>query len=304
MHGRRYSHLLIIAALALAPALAHAQTASTTPDSARPAAPQLVTVLGPVPASPLSATPPAVALGPLAFWFGRALGATSIDSFIDVAIAVILGLPTPGAGSHVANFLTNLLPYAGEASTARRIRELYKVIDRVAELAHALHKRKIPGAEGLLKQIHRQYHQVQLRLGELDLPGAKQAFFTLLGRLREAQIAAALHKQGVPLVAVGMKKVGRANIGTDIDVVFWHGNQLIFAQVKAGRAANLGHGSRSWNKFDEQLKRTAQAARRYEHLHGIKPQLRYYVDTASTDAAEHLRKQGIPVLRNHTLLTP
>ncbi|MEM9488832.1 MAG: hypothetical protein AAGC55_06790 [Myxococcota bacterium] len=304
-----YASLLIAALAALSSANAHTRTiavpTTTAPSLSMPApAAEFVPAVA---SGALSLTPPIAAAGPATpflFWLGQAAAATSIDGFIDVAIAVVLGLPTPGAGAHVLNFLTNLLPYAGHASTARRIGELHRAIDRVAGVARRLHKLKVPGADGLLKRINGDLELLLKELRGAKLAAAKQTFYRLLGQLREAQIAEAMDRAGYRIMVLGLKRLDGKGINTDIDLVFRQGSAVIFAQVKAGKGARLGFKSNKWEDFRGQATNTLKAANKYSSIYGTQPRVRYYVDAISDDARDWLDGQGISVVLNHTVLKP
>ncbi|WP_096058301.1 eCIS core domain-containing protein [Haliangium ochraceum] len=149
---------------------------------------------GPAPGMVVQRAAPLV---PIAIWFGKTIAATTIDAFIDAAIAAILALPTPGALDNVINFLFNLVPGLGEA-----------------------------------------------------------------------------------------KKV----------------NEVIFGQVKAGKAANFGRNSDRWAEFENQARRTVDAAKDYATEHQSITRVEYFVDDISDEAREFLHSLSINVVANRSFL--
>ncbi|MEM9491470.1 MAG: hypothetical protein AAGC55_20160 [Myxococcota bacterium] len=252
----------------------------------------------------LSAISPVPAAGPAIVWICKALAETSIDGFVDVALAVLVGAPLPGAGVHVGNFLANLVPYVGTLTTARRIQRLHGVIDRIAATARRFQQARMPGARDVRRAIDRDSAELRRALDRLNLDEAKRIFPRLLGKLREVQIAAALEDKGYHIYRMEMKSVAGRPVRTDVDIVYGDGGQVIFAQVKAAKAAYFGRGSQHWSDFQQQAERTILAARAYTGEHGVGVSVRYFVDEASDEVREWLNRRGIVVVRNRTLLDP
>jgi hypothetical protein len=230
-----------------------------------------------------------------AFWAGKAAGATVIDAFIDFAIAALLALPAPGAGDHIVNFLINLAPYLGEAKKAKKIAKLLKIIDKVVEPIKAM--AKVPGAQKLAKKIAKAAEALRVNLVAGKLDEAKQAFYNLLGSVREAQVATKLEQQGAKVVHMGKEVKKGGKVLTDLDVVTEEGGQLFINQVKAGDAVVKGPGSNSWKELENQVLRTKEAA---TELGGAK--VRYYVDDISKEAKELFERNGFEVIINGRFL--
>lgn len=239
---------------------------------------------------------------PVIVWFGKALTATTVDAFIDYAIATILALPSPGALDNIVNFLVNLVPGLGEAKKVKKAAKLLAVIDKIIDSVKRLKQLHIPGAPSLLKNITREADQLKSALQSVELDKAKEAFGRMLGYVREAQVANRVGEQGGKVLSLGMKKVGSKKLLTDIDVVFQQGDEVIFGQVKAGKAAQFTRGSNRWEEFENQARRTQEAASAYSKENQVSARVRYFVDDISEEATEFLRGLDIDVVFNHQAL--
>lgn len=235
-------------------------------------------------------------------WGAKAIAATSVDAFIDFAIAAILGLPAPGALDHVGNFLINLVPILSEAKKVKKVAKLLKLIGKIVEPIQKMRAAKIPGAGKLADSLIHEAGKVKKALRELHLDDAKAAFGRLLGYVREAQVATKLKDAGHSIEHLGKTiKAGGRQL-TDIDVISREGGELVLNQVKAGNAARLTPGSDSWLKFKNQAERTQQAAKELGTAEGITPKVRYYVDDITAEARSLLEGLGFEVRMNSSVL--
>lgn len=228
-------------------------------------------------------------------WSAKAVAATTFDAFIDFAIAAILGLPAPGALDHVGNFLTNLVPFLGEAKKAKKVAKLLKLVGKIVEPIQKMKALKTPGAGKLMERLIREAGKLKDELRRLDLDAARQTFSRLLGYVREAQVATKLRSQGAVIEHLGKTiKAGGKQL-TDIDVVAREGGQLVLHQVKAGNAAKLTPGSTSWAQFTKQAERTKEAAEQLKDAHSVLPKVRYVVDDITPEARHFLEGLGFEV---------
>ncbi|MCG8424979.1 MAG: hypothetical protein MJE77_44425 [Proteobacteria bacterium] len=239
---------------------------------------------------------------PIAIWLGKAVAATTIDAFIDAAIATILALPTPGALDNVVNFLVNLVPGLGEAKKVKKAGKLIKIVDDIVDVVKDMKRLNIPGAAALAKNLSRESGKLKNALTNAKLDDAKAIFQRMLGYLREAQIASKVRGKGDDLLALGMQKVGTKKLLTDIDVVFKQGDEVIFGQVKAGKAANFGRDSGRGAEFENQARRTVEAARDYGDEYQSITRVKYFVDDISDEAREFLQGLNIEVVNNQSFL--
>ncbi len=244
----------------------------------------------------------APAVVPIVIWLGKAVAATTIDAFIDAAIATILALPTPGALDNIINFLINLVPGLGEAKKVKKAGKLIKVVDDIIDTVRDMKRLNVPGAPALVKNLSRESSKLKAALESAELDNAKAIFQRMLGYLREAQIASKVKGQGDELVALGMGKVGSKKLLTDIDVVFKQGDEVIFGQVKAGKAANFGRDSGRWAEFENQARRTVEAAQAYAGENKIATRVKYFVDDISDEARDFLKTLDIDVVSNQSFL--
>ncbi|WP_428264373.1 DUF4157 domain-containing protein [Haliangium sp.] len=252
----------------------------------------------------LSSTPGnAPTSGPVQFaipvaviWGAKAVAATTFDAFIDFAIAAVLGLPAPGALDHVGNFLINLVPFLGEAKKVKKIKKLLQVVGKIVGPIQKMRSLKVPGATKLVENLLRQARKLKDELRDLNLDGAKKAFSTLLGYVREAQVATKLQKQGAVVEHLGKNIKRGSRQLTDIDVVTREGSQLVLTQVKAGNGAMLTPGSNSWKKFANQAERTKEAAATLaDPATGAVAKVRYVVDDITPEARSFLEGLGFTV---------
>ncbi|HVG62060.1 MAG TPA: hypothetical protein VNA24_26085 [Hyalangium sp.] len=131
-----------------------------------------------------------------------------------------------------------------------------------------------------------------------NLNAAKGALINIIGRIREAQIALRLQKNGAEIMQLGkkVKDSAASDALTDIDVIAREGSQVFFSQVKAASALAFGKGSTRWDKFTSQVDATLDFASK----NGGK--VRYYVDEISDDVLKYLHDRGIEVTRNAEFL--
>lgn len=238
-------------------------------------------------------------------WGAKAVVATVFDTFLDMAIAAILALPAPGAGSVITSFLINLVPYLGELKKVKKAKKLFEVIGSVAALGKRLSKLNIPGADKLLSKILGDASVLKAQVFEFtddSLKLAQQTFARLLGSLREMQVAGKLVENGADVLQMGKVIKRGGKIVTDIDVIYKEGAEVIFGQVKAGNAAKLGKASDSWPKFQKQVEETVTAAQSYSNDNGVVTRVVYFVDDASEDALKLFQDLGIRVKGNADFL--
>jgi hypothetical protein len=240
-------------------------------------------------APPLAAAP--IAIGPALGWLGKAAVATTIDAFLDAAIAALLGSPPPGRLDHLINFGSNLIPGAGEAKKLKKIAKLAEAIDKGIDVARALEK--VPGGPALVKELTHHTGKIMEAVKAGDLKGAKGALNTAIGKLREAQVATRLRGEGAEIVQLGLKpKDAAGRVLTDVDVITKQAGGLTYNQVKAGNALDMGSGSKSWGEFTTQAERTMSAAKQ------AGASVAYHVDKISDEAKGFLealaKKEGVP----------
>lgn len=237
------------------------------------------------------------ALPLVAIWIGKAAIATTVDAFMEVAIGAITGTP-PGISTHVINGMMNLIPGLGEGKKIKNIAKLTKAIDKVIDAIKALDKLRVPGAEKLVKNMAKYKDEMFKAMESGDLSKAKDMFKSLIGSLREGQVASVLEKNGAKILHLGkdIKDPVTKQLLTDIDVISEEAGKKIFNQVKSGGAANVSRGSNSWDKFIKQIDRTIDQAK----AEGAS--VKYYVDEISDDALQYLQSKGIPVIKNSDFL--
>ncbi len=269
------------------------------PDQSAPSR-ESVPKAAPTQSAPAQRAGPAI---PIIIWGGKALAATTLDHFIDFAIAAILGLPAPGLADDAINFAINLVPFLGEAKKVKKIAKLFELVDKVSDFVKRM-KTLNKGGKRLLDNIVRESGKLREAIDSLELEKAKAAFGRLIGHVREGQVAAKLGgESGEKLIFTGMDKLrDGTKLGTDIDVVFKEGNDVVFGEVKALSAGNPVPGTKSWDEFMAKADIKLDAAKKYSDLEGVTTKLRYYVDEISDEARQALEAKGIDVVLNGTIL--
>lgn len=237
------------------------------------------------------------ALPLVAVWLGKAAIATTVDAFLEIAIGAITGTP-PGLSTHVVNAMMNLIPGLGEGNKVENIAKLTKAIDKVLDVVKTFEKLNVPGSQKLLGNMTKYKDEMFKALESGDLSKAKNMFKSLIGSLREGQVASALEKNGAKVLQLGrdIKDPVTKKLLTDIDVISEEAGKKVFNQVKSGGAANVSRGSNSWDKFIQQIDRTVDVAK----AEGAS--VKYYVDDISEDALAYLKSKGIQVIRNADFL--
>jgi hypothetical protein len=228
-------------------------------------------------------------------WLAKAAGATAADAFLEYGIAALTGTP-PGVLTHVGNFAMNVVPGVGEARKVKLLSNLLRTIDVVVDTVRAVSR--FPGGELLLKAIAQAKVTLSDQITNGNLNAAKGALINIIGRLREAQIALRLQKNGAEILQLGKKVKHSAGSDalTDIDVIAREGSQVFFSQVKAASALAFGKGSTRWPEFTRQVDATLDFASK----NGGK--VRYYVDEISDDVLKYLHDRGIEVIQNAKFL--
>lgn len=232
------------------------------------------------------------ALPLVVIWVGKAAIATTVDAFLEVGIGAITGTP-PGLSTHVINGMLNLIPGLGEGNKVKNVAKLTKAIDKVIDAVKELEKLKVLGSQKLIGNMSKYKDEMLKAVESGDLSKAKDMFKSLIGSLREGQVASALEKGGAKIVQLG-KDIKKPR--TEIDVISEEAGKKVFNQVKSGGAANVSRGSNSWNKFINQIDNTIEAAK----AEGAS--VKYYVDNISDDALAYLRSKGIQVIKNADFL--
>jgi hypothetical protein len=228
-------------------------------------------------------------------WLAKATGATAVDAFLEYGIAALTGTP-PGVLTHVGNFAMNVIPGVGEARKLKQLGKLLRTIDVVVDTVRAVSR--LPGGELLLKTIAQARMTLSDQITSGNLNAAKGALINIIGRLREAQVALRLQKNGAEILQLGKKAKDSAHsdVLTDIDVITREGSQVFYNQVKAAKALAFGKGSTRWPEFTRQVDATLDSASK----NGGK--VRYYVDEISDDVLKYLHDRGIEVIRNAEFL--
>jgi len=228
-------------------------------------------------------------------WLAKAVGATAVDAFLEYGVAALTGTP-PGVLTHVGNFAMNVVPGVGEARKVKLLSRLLRTIDVVVDTVRAVSR--FPGGELLLKAIAQAKMTLSDQITNGNLNAAKGALINIIGRIREAQIALRLQKNGAEILQLGkkVKDSAASDALTDIDVIAREGSQVFFSQVKAASALAFGKGSTRWDKFTSQVDATLDFASK----NGGK--VRYYVDEISDDVLKYLHDRGLEVIRNAEFL--
>jgi hypothetical protein len=236
-----------------------------------------------------------LALPLAAGWLAKAVGATAADAFLEYGISALTGTP-PGVLTHVGNFAMNVIPGVGEARKVKQLGKLLRAIDVVVDAVRAVSR--FPGGELLLKAIAQAKMTLSDQITNGNLTAAKGALINIIGRLREAQIALRLQKNGAEILQLGKRVKGSAGSDalTDIDVIAREGSQVFFSQVKAASSLAFGKGSTRWDRFTSQVDATLDFASK----NGGK--VRYYVDEISDDVLTYLHGRSIEVIRNSEFL--
>jgi hypothetical protein len=228
---------------------------------------------------------------PIAIWLGKAALATTIDAFIDFAIAALTGSAPPGFLDHLGNFVLNVIPGAGEAKKLKKIAKFIKVLDDIATAVKALER--IPGGKTLVKEVSQHINDLKKAVQGGDLDAAKGIFNNVLGKFREAQIAVKLEANGATVKHLGrkLKDPGTGRILTDIDVVTEEAGKQVYNQIKGGKNAlnikpttKTGAPNNAWLKFEKQAEETLKQAQKDG------ASVTYYVDDISEEARKRLQE--------------
>lgn len=127
---------------------------------------------------------PAVAAG---LWWAAKVGAqTTVDTAIDMAIAAVLGVPPPGAGSAIMNTLTNAIPGIGSWRTARKLDKLSKAIRGVRRNMAAI--ARMPGGQRILTRFNRASREMRDALSSGNLRRAQTKLNEMLQAIQDAHV--------------------------------------------------------------------------------------------------------------------
>ncbi|MCB9091146.1 MAG: hypothetical protein H6621_11110 [Halobacteriovoraceae bacterium] len=171
-----------------------------------------------------------IAFPVIALWIYKAALATTVDAFLNAAIAAVTGIPVTGADTAI-DFATNLIPGSGEARSGTKLAKLYKAIDRIAEAALKFKKLKIPGAKQSREVFFAAYNLLKLNIQKLDFDGAKKAFSNMIGYLRELQVMTLVDDFGFELKRFG----GPKSSFSDWDGIISSGSsKRIGLEIKSG----------------------------------------------------------------------
>jgi hypothetical protein len=235
-------------------------------------------------------------VAPIVVWFGKAALETAPDVLIGALLAQ-LGVPYT-AFDVVGDFLLNLVPVAGQAATVKKIAKIGEIISNIidgAKLADKLPKEFKSAAIGQAQKIQKLWSDVQSQIAAGKFDQASSTWGSMIGYLRELQIASKISDNGGKLGKFGGTTLFNGK-KVDIDVQWKQGEKLFFAEVKSGNDINLLRGDSKFTKKLANLDEKIATAKAYG------AEFVLYTDNISKDMLEEVNKRGIQIVINNKFL--
>ncbi|PAX06545.1 hypothetical protein [Sphingomonas lenta] len=239
------------------------------------------------------------ALPAIAIWLGQGALQTAPDVLIGTITQQLTGVPYTWV-DRLVDFGLNLVPGAGQLDTAKKLAKLGEAVDTIVDatrLASKLPTGIANKADAAARTIAREWETFQGHVASGNFERAGQSWGSLIGRIREMQVASRLADDGNTLVDFGAS-FRRGNRPIEIDVVFrTPAGQAIAGEVKTGADVMVRRGSDNFQRnLDKFIDKRDFVRERYG------AEFRVYVDDVSPDMERALRDAGIGVVRNGDLL--
>ncbi len=239
------------------------------------------------------------ALPAVLIWLGQGAAQTVPDALIGTILQQLTGVPYTLLDKAI-DFGLNLIPGAGQLDTAKKLAKIGEAIDKIidtARLVDKLPKGSRTAAEGAMLRIQRNWGEFQDKLAKGDVNGAASAWGSMIGYLREVQIASKIADKGGTLLGYGSKVKLTDGRKVDIDVSWMENGKKFFGEVKSGNDVSVTRNAgdkftKQLNKFLEKLEAAKQ--------HGA--ELVVFSDNLSADLANELASRGVRVVENGNFL--
>jgi hypothetical protein len=241
------------------------------------------------------------ALPAIAIWLGQGALQTAPDILIGEIMEQLTGVPYTWIDKAI-DFGANLLPGVGQVDTTRKLAKLGEAIDdvvRATRLADRLPTAITGKADAAARTIAREWDTFRGHVASGNFERAGQSWGSLIGRVREMQVASRISESGGTLIDFGATfRQGARQF--EIDVVFRDANgRMVAGEVKTGGDVRASIGS---DRFQRTLDRFVEQRNAVRAQYGADTEFRVYADDISRDMASALSDAGIPVVRNPDLL--
>lgn len=230
-------------------------------------------------------------------WLGQGAVQTVPDAVIGAILQQLTGIPYTWVDKLI-DFGLNLIPGVGQLDTAKKLAKIGEAIDSIidaARLAERLPRGVVGQADAMANNVRRVWAQFQEQILAGDFNRAGTTWGSLIGHIREMQVAGKIADNGGTLESLGQTfRIAGGN--REFDIIFSQGGQRIFAEVKTGGATQLNRGS---DRFQRTLDNFI-AQRDFAVSQGAT--YRLYADDFSADMLAALRATGIDAVQSATIL--
>ncbi|MFV0383882.1 hypothetical protein [Paracoccus sp. (in: a-proteobacteria)] len=238
------------------------------------------------------------ALPAILVWLGEGAAQTVGDAALGEIMEQLTGAEY-GFWDGVLDFGLNLIPGAGEASTAKKLKKLTEAVDTIIDgvkLADKLPKGLKGKVEPLQKEIKEHFDAFVDAVKSGNAGKAGEKWGETIGKLRELQVAGRIADNGGELLDIN-KKIKIKGGDREFDVFFKEGNKKVVGEVKTGKRMTDSAGAKNFDKTVQNFVKARDAAKKE-----LDADYRVYVDDISDDMLKALKDEGIEVVRNKDFL--